>query len=50
MREIINVIVGIFNNEIEQIEEYLADDINVILERIGEISKKNEIIFVRKWC
>ena len=50
MQEIINVIAGIFDNEIEQIEEYLADDINVILEKISEISKENEIIFVRKWC
>lgn len=43
MRETINVIAGIFDNNINLKEEYIADDINIIIERLNNY---NNIVFV----
>lgn len=43
MQETINVIAGIFNSEINLKEEYIADDINIILDKL---TKYEDITFV----
>ena len=43
MLEIINVIVGIFDNNVNLKEDYMADDINAILEKVESYE---DIIFV----
>lgn len=43
MLEIINVICGIFDNDINLKSDYIADDINVLLEKISTFS---DVIFV----
>lgn len=43
MPETINVIAGIFDNYVNLKEDYIADDINVILEKLNQY---NDIVFV----